>query len=361
MQTAFVDVHTKPKRPNRLATPEVTVAIVSYNGMKVLPSCIQSVFAQTYQNFRVLLVNNASTDGTPEWVAEHYPQVEIIHNSENKGPNPARNLGILKSENDLVLLMDDDAVLSESCLEELVNASRMYPEAAIWDPRIVYHDKRDTIQLDGTYIHYISEAILLDAEKPLSEGVKDITPIQAAAGICLLINKAAAESIGLFDEDYFFGRTDGEFTFRLTLSGYKLYAVPQAICYHRVKKRGLSKVFYQVRNRWYFTLTLYSYRTLILSAPALFVYEICLVFFMLLKGRIKEYLTAVFEVIVQLPALLQKRRSIQSLRKVPDREILHSGLINIRGDLVENPVIASLKSLLNRFLNSYWKLIYPMV
>lgn len=125
MTTNLVDIHTESKPLNRLDMPEVTVAIVSYNGMNVLPSCIESVLAQNYPNFHVLLVNNASTDGTPEWVAEHYPQVQIIHNSENKGPNPARNLGILKSPNRLVLLMDDDAVLSENCLMELVKASQI--------------------------------------------------------------------------------------------------------------------------------------------------------------------------------------------------------------------------------------------
>ncbi len=341
--------------------PEVTVAVVSYNGMNVIRLCLGSIFAQTYEQFRVLLINNASTDGTPEWVKENYPEVEILNYPENKGPSPARNLAIEKSPNHLVLLLDDDAVLEKNCLSELVKASQTYPNAAAWVPRIVYHDKQETIQLDGVYIHYISEAILLDAEKPLYEGVKDITPIDAAAGICLLIAKDAAKSIGLFDEDYFFGREDGDFTFRLTLSGYKLYVVPKAISYHRVKRRGLSKVFYQIRNRWYFTLTIFSYRTLILSAPALLVYEICLVFFMLLKGHIKEYVTAVLKVISDLPVLLRKRKSIQLLRKVHDRNILRSGSINIRGDLVENPAVALLKSILNGFFNFYWKLIYPLV
>lgn len=341
--------------------PEVTIAVISYNGMNIIKLCLDSIFAQAYKNFRVFLINNASTDGTPEWVKEHYPQVEVLDYPENKGPNPARNLAIKKSPNQLVLLVDDDAVLAENCLSELVKAYHAYPDAAVLAPRIVYHDKQDRIQLDGVFIHYISEAILLDAEKPLHEGIKDITPIDAAAGICILVSQDAATSIGLFDEDYFFGRDDGEFTFRLTLSGYKLYAVPGSVCYHRVKRRGLSKVFYQVRNRWYFALTIYSYRTLIIAVPALIIYEISLMLFLLAKGAIQDYLTATSQVITDLPIILHKRESIQALRKVPDREILRSGSIKIRGDLVENKIISLLKSGLNGFFNFYWTLIYPVI
>ncbi|MGF1480872.1 MAG: glycosyltransferase family 2 protein [Cyanophyceae cyanobacterium] len=341
--------------------PDVTVAIVSYNGKKVIQACLDSILAQTYRQFKVLLINNASTDGTPDWVSEHYPQVEILHHPENKGPNPARNLALKKSFDALVLLVDDDAVLEKDCLAELVKAYQAYPSGAIWAPRLIYNDKRNTIQHEGVFIHYVSEAILVNAEKHITEGLQTITPVSVISGTCLLISKPAAQKVGLFDEDYFFGRTDGEFTFRLTLSGYKLYTVPQAVTYHRVKRRGLSKVFYQVRNRWYFTLTMYSWRTLLLSLPALLLYEIFLILFLLSKGALKEYLTAVSQVIINFPVLWRKRKSIQSLRTVADREVLRSGSINMRSDLLNNRLIAFSKNLLDGFFNIYWQLIYQLI
>lgn len=338
---------------------EVTAAILSYNGRKVVPLCLESVLRQTVPFAKVLFVDNASTDGTPEWVSENHPEVEIVRHPVNNGPNPARNLGVLRSPHRLVLLVDDDAVLDERCLEGLMAARRERPEAAVLAPRIVYYDRSDTIQLEGVYMHYLSEAILLNPERRLSEGAREVTPIDLAAGICLLLDREAVLAVGLFDEYYFFGRTDGELTFRLTLAGRKLYAVPGAVCYHRVKERGLGKVFYQVRNRWYLILTTYSERTLLLLAPAFLVYEASLVPFLAAKGHLRDYLRAMAAIVRDLPKVRERRRAVQALRRVPDREVLRWGVINMRGDLVRSRLLVRAKSALDRFFRAYWRLVYP--
>lgn len=341
--------------------PAVTIAVISYNGLNVLQLCLDSILAQTYKNVEICLVNNASTDGTQAWVKKQYPDVKVLNCSENRGPNPARNLAIKLSQNSLVMLVDDDAVLERDCLAELMEAFHQYSDAAVWSPRIVYHDRKDLIQFEGTSIYYLAEAILLNSDTSIQNGLKEITPVQVAGGVCYLLSKKAASAIGMFDEDYFFGRTDGEFTFRLTQAGYSIYSVPKAVCYHRVKRRGLSKVFYQVRNRWYLILQTYAWKTIILIFPALIVYEISLFTFLLLKGSTKEYLLALASVIKNLPSLLKKRAYVQRLRKLPDKAILHSGLINIRKDLVQNPLILFLKAKLNAVLNIYWKVVYPLL
>ena len=340
---------------------EVSVAVITYNGMNVIKLCLESIFAQTYRPFRVFLINNASTDGTSEWVRDNYPEVEVLNYPKNRGPNPARNLAIRQSKNRLVLLVDDDAVLEKDCLSELVKAAKTYPEAAVWSPRIIYFDNRDVIQFEGVFLHYIGEAILLNGETSLREGLNNITPIDIAGGVSYLVSRDAAISIGLFDEDYFFGRTDGEFTFRLTLAGYKLYTVPKAACYHRVKKRGLSKVFYQTRNRWYLILSTYSLRTLVFLMPALSVYEMSLVLFLSMKRRSTDYVRGVSEVIVNLPLILAKRKAIQSTKIAADRNVLYSSSINIRSDLIEHSVFSTMKSILDRLFRAYWKLIYRIL
>lgn len=179
----------------------------------------------------------------------------------------------------------------------------------------------------------------------------------------MLVSKPAAEKIGLFDEDYFFGRTDGEFSFRLTISGYKLYTVPNAICYHRVKERGLSKLFYQVRNRWYFILTIYSLRTLIVLAPALLAYEISLVMYLLLKGNLITYLKGILAVFLSLPIpkLWKKRKFVQSLKIVSDRNLLQEKPMYMRDDLLKSKTQTFLKSQLDQVLKIYWKLVYPLI
>lgn len=341
--------------------PQVSIVIISYNGMKVIAECLESIFTQTYTGFEVLVVDNASTDGTPDWVRTHYPQVKVLDYPTNGGPNPARNLGIRHASHSLILLVDDDAILKEDCLASLIHAVQQHPEGSIWAPRLIFHEQRDTLQHEGAYIHYLSAAILVNGSKKVKDGFQKVTQVSTTSGTCFLLKKEAAESIGLFDEDYFFGRTDGEFGFRLTLAGHKLYSVPEAVAYHRVKKRGLSKAFYQIRNRWYFTLITYSWRTLILSIPALLVYEIALIFFLLIKGALGDYLMAMVQVFAHLPKILKKRKQFQAHKVISDREVLRSDPMDIRSDLVDNKVFLVFKTLLDRFFNAYWNLIYRFV
>lgn len=341
--------------------PQVTVGVISYNGKNVIKECLDSILAQTYENFQIFLINNSSTDGTPEWVAEQYPSVKILTYPENNGPNPARNMAIVESPNDLVLLVDDDAILEKNCLSELVSAAKAYPDSAIWAPRIVYNDQRDLIQLEGARMHYVSETILESSDIPITEGMKEITQVDMVAGITLLVSQKAALKIGLFDEYYFFGRDDGEFAYRLTQAGWAVYTVPTATSYHRVKKRGFGKLFYQIRNRWVLMLTTFSIKTMILIIPALIVYEISLIVYLLVKGKLAEYLRATFNVFSSSSIILERRKTIQNLRKIPDKEIIHNANINMRGDLVENKAIALFKASLDGFFSLYWKLIYRFI
>ncbi len=342
--------------------PKVTVAITTYNGVNIIPLCLKAVFEQTYLPTEVIVIDNASTDGTTDWIKAHYPQVQVIHLSENRGPNPSRNLGVKKTpEFGLTLLIDDDAVLEKNCLLHLVQASQLYPDGAVWAPKIVYYDKPNIIQHSGTFIHYTAEAILVNSDQPVDQEVRESFQVDSVSGTCLLLASKAALDVGLFDEDYFFGRTDGEFTFRLSLSGYPLYVIPQACCFHRVKTRGLSKVFYQIRNRWYFILTIYSWWTLVVLSPALMVYELSLIAFLGLKGRIGDYLRAMVAVAQNLPRLWQKRQSIQALKVTSDRDLLRGGSLYMREDLIKNKILKSLKSMLDVFFEIYWKIVSPLL
>ncbi len=343
------------------AVPAVTAVVITHNGRRVIPECLESLRNQTIRPTQILVINNASTDGTPAWVRERFPQVKVIDRSTNSGPNPARNEGIRQADSELVLLVDDDAVLHPQCLEELLAAWKRFPDASIWTPRIVYHDRPDIIQWEGTRIHYLMEAILLNPDTPVAQGVRDVTATDVAGGVSYLLSRLKAFEAGLFDEEYFFGRTDAEFTFRLSLAGHSIYSVPRAVCYHRVKQRGVTKVYHQVRNRWRMLLTSYRWRTIALISPALLLYEVSLLAFLLPKGAAHEYLRATGRVIRELPATLHRRRSIQRTRKVPDSRLLHCAPMNMRSDLLTNPLLAGAKRLLDGIFGAYWIIVRRLI
>jgi len=354
-----VEVSSKTSIKNSL---QVIVAIITYNGINVIPLCLKSVFEQTYSSFQVIVINNASTDGTVNWIKQHYPQVQVINLPNNNGPNSARNMGIKKTpEHGLTLLIDDDAILDKKCLMRLVKAAQDHPDGVVWAPKIVYYDQPDTIQHSGTFIHYTGEAILVNSDRPVHQENRESFKVHAVSGTCLLLKREAALKIGLFDEDYFFGRTDGEFSFRLALSGHSLYVIPAATCFHRVKPRGFAKLFYQIRNRWYFILSTYSLWTLLILSPALIIYEISLMAFLILKGKAANYFEAMVVVFKNLPKIWHKRKSIQASKVVSDRYLLRGETLYMRQDLLKNGLLKTLKLLLDQFFSLYWKLVRPLI
>ena len=334
----------------------VTVAVITYNGAKLLEECLSAIESLDYPDYEVMVVDNHSTDQSVDLVREKFPGVRILEMDQNRGPNPARNMAILKSKTNYVFLLDDDTILTPHCLSILMSARDLIQDIVVYHPRIAYYDDRDRIQHEGAEVHYIAAAIVRNGGMSIKNASKESVPIGAASGT-LLIDREKVLPIGLFDEDYFFGWEDGEFTFRLTASGLKCLSVPRATVYHKATKRGFSKAFYQIRNRWYFILQIYSLRTIFLILPALIVYELSLLGYLTMKGVLIKYLKGNMAVLQDFGKLMKKRQKVQLLKKLSDKELLHTGEISIRQDLLDSKHAKVGRKLLNLFFDSYWKLV----
>lgn len=341
---------------DRPAPVGVVAGIVSHNGREKVLDTIKALVRQNRPPRRILLIDVASTDGTADLVAAHFPNIEIVRLAENRGPNPARNAVFEHSDEDWVFLVDDDAEPDPTCLERLVDALERHSNAGIVIPRVVHAEDRDTIQNDGTLIHFLSEAILVNADTPIIEADGADRLVTAATGICMLVSRQSWQEVGGFDEDYFFGREDGEFTFKMSMSGRPIFLVPEALCAHRLKKRGFRMLRYQTRNRHLFTLTLFSAKSLLVLWPALVLHELSVITFLLLKGRILPYLSGVLDLVRIAPLVMRKRRALQTMRTISDRHLLTSGRMSVRADLVESAFISFAKRAMERFYGLYWKL-----
>ncbi|GAI58197.1 unnamed protein product, partial [marine sediment metagenome] len=230
---------------------KVTIAVITYNGEHLLEECLSAIKSQDYPEYEIMMVDNNSTDCSVDLVREKFPEVKILQMKKNRGPNPARNAAILKSDTSYTLLVDDDAVLTSECLRNLMKVMKKYPNVGLCHPRVVFYDSHTRIQHDGIRIYYIGASVLKNSGASIEHASKEIIPISMASAITLLVKRNKALQIGLFDEDYFFGWDDIDFSFRMMISGFKCFNVPQAVVYHKMKKRGLTKAFYQIRNRWY--------------------------------------------------------------------------------------------------------------
>jgi GT2 family glycosyltransferase len=336
---------------------DVEVAIVSHNNLETLKATLQSLAEAGCSPSRIILVDVASTDGTGDYMAAAWPGARVIRLERNDGPSPGRNAGIRAARSRFVLLMDADVVVAPDATVQLHAAMMADPNVKVGSPIVVHLNRPHLIQYAGGALHFICEAINPWLDRPLAERGSEPMDIGAAPTCALLLDRESAIDVGLFDERYFIGKEDGDFTHRIKMAGYSILELPSALVLHRSRPRGTWLFYYQIRNRWHFILKNYQWRTIVGIIPPLLVHEPLQMIVLVLKGHGWTYLRAVAGLLAMLPALPRDRALANRIRRRPDRDLLVSGRLIVRDDLAGNVLIRYGKTMYERALSVYWELL----
>lgn len=214
------------------APPALTVAVVTYNGRELLETALSSLAAQSFRDFRVLVVDNASTDGTPAWLERNWPQAQVIVHADNQGVTAALNAGLRASETGLTMLLNNDMELHPDCLGELVRTLREYPQAGSATPKLLSFQDRQVLDGAGDTFNWAGVGWRR------GHGERDVGQYdrpQAIFGACggaAMYTREALRAVGLLDEDFFAFYEDVDWAFRAQLAGFECRYVPSAIAYH---------------------------------------------------------------------------------------------------------------------------------
>jgi GT2 family glycosyltransferase len=335
---------------------DVDIAVISHNGRKTLPRVLDCLRAAGAPAERVTLYDIGSTDDTVAWLAAEWPTVSVRRLTGNVGPNPARNWALREASRPALLLLDSDAYLHADAPAHLRAAWVPSQQVGMVAPVVVHTTRPDRIQYSGVNLHFLCEAVNPWLDRLASERGPGVRDIGTAPGVALLIDVNAATRIGLFDERYFMGKDDGDFCYRLRLSGYRLVETGRAIVEHESRPRSAWMFRYQIRNRWYFMLKNYGARTLLVLGPALLVHEALQLVLLTVKGHLGAWWRAVRDLAGWLPLLSAPRRQVRSLRLVPDRDLLVSAPLLVREDLIGRGPGRRLKRAYDVWLAAYWAL-----
>jgi GT2 family glycosyltransferase len=339
------------------AFPEdVGVAIVCHNNRGTLAATLASLDAAGCPRSRVLIVDAASADGTIDWLRTAYPDVRVRALPKNEGPNPGRNIGIRETPQPYVFLMDADIRVQPDAIQRLRSAMASDGTIGIGSPIIVHAADPGTIQYAGGSLHFICEAINPWMNRALAERGSAPADVGVASGNGLLLDRRAAIAVGLFDERYFMGKDDGDFTHRIRIAGYRILELPDALLLHGSRPRSDWLFYYQIRNRWHFMLKNYQWRTLIAILPCLAIHEPLQLVVLHAKGHGGTYWKAVRGLIAMLPDLGRDRAAVKRFRKVPDGALLRSDRLIVRDDLM-TPLTRLGKGLYEAWLAAYWSLL----
>ena len=210
------------------------IVVLNWNGKDVTPRCLDSIYRSTYLPDTVVVVDNASSDGSKDVIRKRFPQVVLIENDSNLGFAEGCNIGIrhlLERGFDLVLILNNDAEVDSECLHELGQAAESYPAAA-YAATIYEHGNRGKIWYGGGTISRLT----LEArhETRLADGSGLPRPTEFITGCCLLFRSEALKQIGLLDSSFFAYYEDVDWCLRAKAAGSLLLYVPRASVYHEV-------------------------------------------------------------------------------------------------------------------------------
>lgn len=286
--------------------PKVSIIIVNWNGKRWLKDCLSSVFNQIYPNYEVILVDNASTDSSVEYVRENFPEAEIIVNKENLGWCGGNNIGIERADGELIVLLNNDTIVEKNWLEELV-------KAVISDDKIGAAGSIECGISKGGGIN------LVGAGMPIFDINKKITPVFCPNGASLIYKRKIFNS-PLLDPDYFMLGDDVYIGWQLHLKGYDVIYTPSSIITHfggvSTKRRGIF-AYYDDRNRLINVLLFYEFSTLLKTFPLLIIS-----FSLNILSNPKDKLKIIPYIVKNINIIRKKRKKIQSERRVPDKDII---------------------------------------
>ena len=199
-----------------------TVVIPNYNGIKFIDACLESLYAGTTQNIEVIVVDNASNDGSLALIKEKYPQVHLIENQENTGFCHAVNQGILASKTTYVILLNNDTRAGLSFVHELEKIMDSCKEVFSASAKLISMYDHNKIDDAGDFYCALGWAFARGKGKNPSRYQKDDT-IFAACGGAAIYRRAlfAPDKVGLFDENHFAYLEDIDIGYRAQLYGYQ--------------------------------------------------------------------------------------------------------------------------------------------
>jgi GT2 family glycosyltransferase len=227
---------------------DLSVVIVSYNGRDDLRRCLRSLVDNTQGiSYEIIVVDNASRDGSADMVASEFPQARLIARASNAGFGAAANEGIAVASGEAVLLLNPDAMVNGNALPPMLHYLRGNPDVAVLGPRLL--DEDGSLQLSCRRFPGYGQALFgrhslltrLFPRNRLSTSYlmtdwdhAATTDIDWLSGACMMLPRHTLEELGLLDEGYFMYNEDVDLCQRAHRAGYRVVYFPEAAVVHRI-------------------------------------------------------------------------------------------------------------------------------
>jgi len=328
--------------------PQVTVCVIAYNSGPTLRTCLQRLSAQTFRDFEILVIDNASPDPGDAAIAGEFPAVRLVRNPDNLGFTGAGNQGARLARGRWYALLNPDAYPDPDWLGELMAAARRHPEVRSFTSRQMVEGAPrmldglgDVMSIFG--IPYRGGYLSADRGEAF-EG-----EVFSPCGAAMMIERDLFRALGGFDEQFFCYNEDVDLGYRLQLHGEPTLLVPDAVVHHVGSassggRKSEFAVFHGVRNRFWVLFKNTPAPLLPLVVP-LHLAALTLVYAKRdNRPHIRLILRAVADAFRQAPQVFRSRAVVQRGRTASLRQIARAITWNPKDLSLRRPVIRPLRA-----------------
>lgn len=259
-----------------MTSPVLSICIVSQKVRGLLKDCLDSI----YQNppawpFEIILVDNASKDGTIEMLQQDYPAVGWIENPENYGYTRPMNQALKMGTGRYLTQLNPDTLVKPGAFDCLMDFMDNHPEVGICTPKVLNRDgtlqkqcRRSAARPWDAFTYFSGLSKHFPKSRRFAGYLmtyldeNEVNEVEAVSGSCMMIRREVIDQIGYLDEDFFAYQEDADFCFRAREAGWKIYYVPQAQIIHYGGQGGSKVSVYQSIYQWHRSYYLYYHRHL---------------------------------------------------------------------------------------------------
>lgn len=346
---------------------KVGVILVNYKdyAKRFLQDCWQSLLSQTYSNFQVYIVDNASSEESFSYLKTNYPEAVVLKRQDGNY-SAANNLGAKQAIADnckYLFICNMDTILDKDCILELVKKQQEAKEKCILQAKIYLFEngeKTNKFNTLGNDFNFLGFGLVRSYGKTEAEVKVNAKDFTYASGCALMISSKLFKEINGYNEIFYMYHDDVELSLKARLLGYDIYLADRAIIYHKYEmSRSLNMLYFMERNRLLSIWLFYKFRTILLILPMLIVVEMGLIFYSFINGWFKVKLKAIqyFLSFRNIVIISKERKRIQKLRRVGEKKFTSTFVASL--NFGNKPSLIT--KIISPILNIYWQVIKLLI
>lgn len=305
--------------PQHDTLPLVSIILVNWNGKEDILECLESLQKLDYPNYEIIIVDNGSTDGSPQIIKESFPWTVLIQNDKNLGFAEANNVGARAAQGRYIFLLNSDTVVDRQTLSEMVKVMLKDNSVGSCAPKVLFYHHRDIIESTGGCIDNVGFCYARPLAPQVDRGqFERHEEVFMASGGFALVKRNIVDKVGLFDPTLFFGYEELELGFKVRECGYKAVYVPTSKVYHK-RHRSYSctftvqptsfKMYRNARNRVKLIMKYFPLSFLAKNLPLILLSIVYWDLWLWRKSGIRLFLKAILSQVIFSAAGLKERFS----------------------------------------------------